>query len=220
MSYGLIVGDDRNIQFDTNRQPLEVWKHEYANSWTAVLSAGCGQGYRSGLSCSCLIAGVGVKPNTSTFVSRDAWYLYQSGTDTIEYFIGSPDSGSVPLPAWGLVTYDAAGNVIFNSNARYVKIRQIIDVNRSTLINGSSVDISHNGIENPYYIIPINWGVTAYHLGTGFGGCFKMIGVKKISATSAKIGWFVIYGTTAVSGSPPTSCFSVPDPFRVAVCTL
>lgn len=241
MSYGLIVADGGNIQFDTNRRPLEIWKHDYATNWIVFDSYGpwrplfpnSSPAYHATVSCSCLITVVAVRPTTSSYVVGMPNQLYQTNTDPIEYLVGSIDAGSAPLPSWGLVTYDAAGNVIFNSNARYLKIRQIIDIPVST-IEGTiehgwwhppdPVTITHNGIYDPYYIVPITNATVPYVTmgGTAIGPLILKLGIKKISSTSASLAWFVLCGGPGVMGIdyPFYPQISIPDPFRVAICTL
>jgi hypothetical protein len=183
-------------------------------------------GYTHTLSYSCRVIGVLLKPNYSTFVASDNRYIYQNGTNDISYAICSPDSKVGDIPAWGLVTYDQTGQLVFSSNINYLKIRTIIDVPWSYLSDGvSSYNISHANVSDPYYLIPLNWG---------YEGClvdpsnhswvrsFKMIGVKKLSSTSAQIGWFRIWGQFNMSDCPydhPVN-YNVPNPFRVAVCEV
>jgi hypothetical protein len=235
--YGLVTGVDGNIQFDTNRKVLGLQEHGYASSWTEHYVRPGIYMYTHEITCNCLIAAIAVRPSFSTIVRsfthppRPKSYvppigIVQTGTDIIEYAVYSPDVNDThAIPAWGLVTYNESGDVVFNSDVRYLKIVDIIEVNRSTLLNWGSVTISHN-VQNPFYIIPDSYGGTGYLApapgGAGTGVLYKTLGIQKVSATSAKIEWFTIEGSPAVMGfgSEIDDFFSVPNPFCVAVCTL
>ncbi len=232
-NYGLVTGLNGNIQFDTNRKVLGLLEHDSASTWTAISAYTGTLSYKYEISSDYIIAAIAVKPSYSTTVigRSDSFLLMplgiiQSGTDTIEYAVYSPDVNDIhALPTWGLVTYNEDGDVVFNSDVNYLKIVDIKDIDRSTLLNWGSVTINHD-VKNPFYIIPNNWGGGGYAApgpgGGGTGALYRSIGVRKLSETSAKIEWFYVWNTPPVMGFgyKLNDFFNVPNPFRVAICTL
>jgi hypothetical protein len=227
--YGLIVGDDYNIQFDTTRKVLGLWAHDFATSWT-LFNPGRPGGYYHSVSYACQITGVPFKAINNGPVYTDARNIYQSyecGGDNVEYAVYSPDTNnSSSLPAWGLVTYNAQGDIVFNSSVRYMKIRSIIEVARSGFVDNPldisdySITITHSGIYNPFYLIPYNYGIITWYDGIGFGGLFVRLGIQRISDTSSKIGWFTVRSTPPLGGSPLPNKIYVPNPLNIAICEL
>ena len=235
--YGLVTGINRNIQFDTSRRMPGLREHDYAYeaNWTEVEShAGFG-GFVYPISRSYTISAIAIRPRTESFaigytdnlvgVTGYIGGIAQNIPRTIEYAIYSLDINYThPIPAWGLMTYDGNGNVIFNSDINYLKIVDIIDINRSKLMNYERVTINHN-VLNPFYIIPNNnYHFHIYHSSdhTIYSIVFGTVGIRKISATSAELGAFQIFGTGKYQGWPPQydDRFFLPNPFRVAVCVL
>ena len=94
---------------------------------------------------------------------------------------------------YGLKVRNASGRIVFDSNFSYFKIKDIKTVTPPAAWDGY-VDISHSGIENPYYIltpggrkvapvekissIPDLWGYFA---------C--VLGIQKLSSTSIRVKW-------------------------------
>jgi len=224
--YGLIVGANDNIQFDTKRQMLGLMGHGYL-TFSGIYE----------ITTDYIPAAIAVRPiNLSAIIgwagsasgqyNVKLWAPFVGGETTypIEYAIYSPDANNViALPTWGMVTYDENGNVVFNSNIRYLKIVDIIDVDRSAILNLEDVTINHS-IENPFYIVPYTycqvWGYVSGPGGGGAGVYFYRLCILKLSSTSAKVKWYLAGRTPPVSGSMGTNKFSVPNPLRIAVCVL
>lgn len=245
--YGLIVGKNGNIQFDTQRQTLGLMEHGYVNEtgWTIYSTYNGTYMYTYVFPNNYNIIATAVKPNYNAFVAcatgSSTYFpgggLIQSGRDPlggiteasagpIEYAAYSPDVNQIHgIPSWGLVTYNENGEIVFNSDIRYIKIRNIIDINRSAILNFEDITIEHDEL-NPFYIVPHGYCETwEYSPGPGGGGVgivIRLLGAKKIDNYRVKIGWFVSQRSGPVYGgsffAPPV--FRVPDPLRIAVCVL
>ena len=227
--YGLIVGANDNIQFDTKRQMLGLMEHGYL-TFLGIYE----------ITTDYIPVAIAVRPiNLSAITGWANWSESVSGqynvslwapfveegiTNSIEYAIYSPDANNVTaLPTWGMVTYDENGNVVFNSNIRYLKIVDIIDVDRSAILNLEDVTINHS-IENPFYIVPYAycdvWGYVPGPGGGGGGVYFYRLCILKLSSTSAKVKWYLAGRTPPISSSMRPNKFFVPNPLRIAVCVL
>jgi len=235
IDYGLVIGVNNNIQFDSRRQVLGMWESGTATSWTQYTGGGCGNAYYHEIDSGRISAICAVRPPTGDTVclAPDACtpahsvgglgdVIVQTGTGLIEYALYSPDTNAhKPLPGWGLVTYGDRGEIVFNSGNKYLKIREIVDVDRNTLVSAGSVQIEHE-TENPYYIVPRNIRIISYYISGNFGACFRTHGVRKLSSTTAEIKVFSLFGTGPVTGSPRgiNPYIGIPNPFRIAICTL
>lgn len=253
-NYGLVTGVNGNIQFDTNRKTIGVWEHGSISSWSAIPTFDTPpfHGYVHEFNYNCNMVGIAVRPNTSTLVTGRVgkitdWNgtyiggkgnIFVSAPTTVEYAIYSPDAESRIIPSWGLLTYDENQQIVFNSGLRHLKITEIIEVNRNPLVTidnsywpgPGTVTFSHN-TPNPFYIIPNNYIEMTYTTWPGDGKMWvglhaMVIGVQKISATSAKLERFTLResgpGTPAGSGGFDylKAFFDVPNPLRIAVCVL
>ena len=244
--YGLIIGENENIQFDTKRQMLGLFERGYISetSWTPFVTAHGTTSYWYSFPDNYNPIAIAIKPPYSTFVagivakSSDfpGGGIIQSGRDPIggisysetspvDYAIYTADTNQThSIPNWGLVTYNENGEVVFNSDIRYIKIRNIIDINRSAILNFEDITIEHDEL-NPFYIVPYGYCNTWEHSpgpgGGGVGFVIRLLGAKKIDNYRVKIGWFVRQRSGVIYGSywaPPY--FRVPNPLRIAVCVL
>jgi len=256
--YGLVTGEAGNIQFDTNRKVIGAWEYGSISNWVSIPTFPSTHGYRHTFDYNCNIIGIAVRPNTSTLVGTridrvPAWEydgslgidpnwpgvggrgnIFVSSPTTIEYAIYSPDAEGRTIPSWGLITYNENQEIVFNSGLRHLKIREIIEVNRTPLVTWDNewfpgpgtVTFNHN-TPDPFYIIPNNYMFMSYQeFRKGrlfYGMCVIVIGIKKISSTSAKLERLILYQTKAeylakYGPEPPT--IDVPNPLRIAVCVL
>lgn len=129
-------------------------------------------------------------------------------------------------PNYGMMIYDASGNVIYNSDCKILKISEIFEVN----INSLPVTITHNSVD-PYYIVPYmtkmwhsaghfnpNIGLIEYYLD------YYTVGIKKLSSTQISVNWF-IYVDDGLLETPYLTnnegwVNSYYTPFRIAVCNI
>jgi len=132
---------------------------------------------------------------------------------------------NMPKPDYGMMVYDAAGNVIYNSNCKILKINEILEVD----INSLPVTLSHSSV-NPYYIVPFMSKV--WHSKGHFNPKkniieysikYYTIGIKKISPTQISANWFFCNSRPL---NTPYMTYnegwieSYHTPFRIAVCNI
>ena len=95
---------------------------------------------------------------------------------------------------YGLRVYNPGGNLVFDSGKRYFKIRSVSTFNvenPSTPTTFPYVDISHPDISDPFYILaPGSFCILTDVRPEGYWAYYDMIGFKKLSATSVRVGWF------------------------------
>ena len=131
---------------------------------------------------------------------------------------------NTPASGYGMRIKDAAGNLIYHSLSSYFKIIQLNTINLAapSLASKPSTDISHSSIVNPFYILtPTGHYYTDYDEsppGTyNFHRC--KIGLKKIDATSVRVGWFNFH-TSSIPGVPS----GVPEGFnptcKLIICQI
>ena len=98
---------------------------------------------------------------------------------------------------YGLRVYNPGGNLVFDSGKRYFKVRSVhtFNVENPSAATSPYVDISHPDTSNPFYILtPGSFFLLCWDCGSSLGYCvaFGMIGLKKLSATSVRVGWFLV----------------------------
>lgn len=122
----------------------------------------------------------------------------------------------------GFFVWNKKGHIVFNSNLEYLKIHSIETVTMSSPSAAFGVSgeqtITHSDISNPFYLVTFNHyykplAICVWEDGTyGHSIANKTVGLKKVSATSVKIGWYD-YGTWYYGTSYPTVDVDVtPDP--------
>lgn len=143
------------------------------------------------------------------------------GTTAFPYLIYSMDAHSTPS-GYGLTVFDENGSVVFNSGNRYLKIREVktVATSQSALDSPTKyVDVTHSET-SAYYILPLGrfWYPTQF--GGQWGGILFYLALKKLSATSVRVGWQSIHQTGPVSGDPIPGRIELPLPLRLAVCAF
>jgi len=95
--------------------------------------------------------------------------------------------------SYGLLVYNAAGELCFDSGKSYFKVYSVTNVSLSAPAKATfpSTDITHAGISNPFYILtPVSYYLNMYPLDATFTNMdAKMVGLKKLSSTSVRVGW-------------------------------
>ena len=117
---------------------------------------------------------------------------------------------------YGLRVYNSDSDLVFDSGKKYFDIVQVdqITLGNPTINGGVPFvkpyeDITHSAISNPYYILsPIGfWWYSARDF-TKYVYFIFRIGLKQISATSVRVGWFCYWrgftGGAAQTGYNPT----------------
>lgn len=99
------------------------------------------------------------------------------------------------------------GEFIFSDIGEHLKIKEIRNI---TLTDDTSnyVDISHPNIKNPYYILISNGLI----IEPGVGNYFYTVGVKKLSDTSFRVGWFWTYKVFVASNTIDNE-----DPYQLLI---
>jgi len=94
---------------------------------------------------------------------------------------------------YGLRIYNPGGNLVFDSGKRYFKVRSVhtFSVENPSGTVYPYVDISHPDTSNPFYILtPGSFFFRCWETAQGYRVAIGMIGLKKLSATSVRVGWF------------------------------
>ena len=94
---------------------------------------------------------------------------------------------------YGLRIYNPGGNLVFDSGKRYFKVRSVhtFSVENPSGTVYPYVDISHPDTSNPFYILtPGSFFFLCWETVQGYRVALGMMGLKKLSATSVRVGWF------------------------------
>ena len=147
-----------------------------------------------------------VQPNTDHFICVDA--LSMSGSSYVGVYFVTEYGESTTIAyriykaiptivgaGYGIRIYDAAGYPVFDSGHRYLKIVSISAINLAnpTYASNPYTNISHAAISNPYYFLTQRgWYVNSTSVPSVMNH-FKKIGIKKLTSTSVRVGWFNFY---------------------------
>lgn len=115
---------------------------------------------------------------------------------------------------YGLRIYNDSGLLVFDSGKSYFKIMQINDITL-TADGTSYTDISHPAVSNPFYLLT-NWNLYIAYAGpTPYVHSFiYYIGVKPLTSTSVRVGWFYC-------GAIPAQVNQTQNPsFKLITCAL
>jgi len=219
--FGMIIGENGNIILDTNKMVLGVITSGITTAWGTINYISQAR-YYYGMSLAETIGAIAIKPTYSgySFVFKNA--IRSTIQDSIEYIVYGPNVNSDrPIPQYGLVIYDADGNVVYNSNNKYMKIVEIINVSYSVITRPGFIEttIYHN-TANPFYIMPINYYIIPYNATPLLAGVsYSCLGLKMLSPTSVSIRRIEEHRTGPVTAQPgPPPKLNVPNPFRIALC--
>ena len=127
---------------------------------------------------------------------------------------------------YGLRVKDASGNIVFHSADSYFKIKSVNSVNLGTpsLNSYPYSDVTHGSDSNPYYILN-DCGVyvtAAVEHWVGFSvWTFALcrIGIKKLSSTSVRVGWFP-FAVITIPGSPSGVNVGYNPTVKLIVCEI
>ena len=103
------------------------------------------------------------------------------------------ETPNVSGETYGLRVYNPGGNLVFDSGERYFKVRSVhtFNVEDPSWTTLPYVDISHPDTSNPFYILsPGSFCILTDVRPEGYIADYGMIGLKKLSATSVRVGWF------------------------------
>jgi len=146
---------------------------------------------------------IAIQPSDTTGYTSMMGYN-KNGSNWIGFRVGSNIGSSFNWKAYiahptakaenyGLVVYDAASEIIFDSARTYFKIYSV--TTGIALSGNGNQTITHSGISNPYYL----WGPERFQLvGQFVGGhwfeLFIRTCIKKVDATSVMLAWQILGG--------------------------
>ena len=209
--YGLKVKNNSGeIQIDSTYRNLSL---DESGSGVTISNDNSEGGFytRVTLVSSPLAALILVRPNTDDFVAVKSYY--KSGSDfagvdlvtmqqqsTIVDWKSYRENRVVSGDNYGLLVYNSAGELCFDSGKSYFKIHSVHSITLANPTNqeadlGPYEDISHAGISNPYYILsPASYWLKYNPPAQSSSIRAWLIGMKKLTSTSVRIGWFAHFG--------------------------
>lgn len=204
--YGLLIKNNNSeIQIDSTYRNLSL---DESDTSVSIINNNTGAGYhtRITLASSALIPLVLTRPNTDRFVTVRNYY--KSGSNFAGADIVTERNQSTTIDwksyrenrvasgeSYGLLVYNSAGDLCFDAGKNYFKIHSVhtgISLNSppQEVAYGDYQDITHAGISNPYYILsPCSYWMRTY--GGPYEANLWLIGLKQISSTVIRVGWFV-----------------------------
>lgn len=214
MAYGLRVKNSSGeLQIDSTYRNLAYAEGASGAVITNSYIPGNG-GYSTliSIASNLLIPLILIRPNTNRFVTIENYQRNGSNnytgfkvitelnqSTTIDWRCYRETSSNPS--GYGLRVKDSSGNMIFSSLLNYFKIYSVSTITLnppSRTWPGYEIrpyqDISHAGISNPYYILtPVGDYIVSEPgdiYGTFWRFMYCKIGIKKLSSTSVRVGWF------------------------------
>lgn len=125
---------------------------------------------------------------------------------------------------YGLRVKDSSGNIVFHSYNSFFKIKSVNSVNLSAPSYNSFPysDITHNGDSDPYYILTDCgfWVTNAVETQPGMWTFMLCrIGIKKLSSTSVRVGWFP-FAVLVIPGAPSGTNTGYNPTIKLVVCEV
>lgn len=225
--YGLLIKNvSGGIQIDSKSRNLSL---DQSGSGVTISNNNTTDGYytRINITASPLVPLVLIRPSTDDFAGIRSYYKSGSNFAGIDATTMQNQNTLIDLKTYrenitpsaethGLRVYNSGGNLCFDSGKSYFKIFSVHTINLAAPSNaysdlGPYTDIIHSGISNPFYILsPNSFWVLAEP--PAYAGPLRMymIGMKKLTATSVRIGWFACinclhtYTTPLSGGNNPT----------------
>ncbi len=209
--YGLLIKNVANeIQIDSKYRNLSL---DQSGNGVTISNNNTESGYytRINITASPLVPLALIRPSTDDFVGVRNYYKSGSnfaGIDVITMHSQSTlidwrsyrENIAPSTETYGLRVYNPSGNLCFDSGKSYFKISSVHTLSLATPSNAGSdlgpyTDITHSGISDPYYILSPNslWVLVSPPPETGNLREY-MIGMKKLTSTSVRIGWFAYRG--------------------------
>jgi len=165
------------------------------------------------LTSSTLVPLILMRPNTDRFISVKNYHKTNDNFDRVDIITeANSDSAisteidwrsyrenrTVSEESYGLLVYNANGDLCFDSGKRYFKIHSVHSIALDSPVDGDIEygdyeDITHSGISNPFYLLsPASIYVTFvfFNPPNYYYNAFWSIGMKKLTSTSVRVGWF------------------------------
>ncbi|MCP3940049.1 MAG: hypothetical protein GY710_01010 [Desulfobacteraceae bacterium] len=123
---------------------------------------------------------------------------------------------------YGLRIYNTSNQLCFDSGKTYLKIHSVHDLSLGlpTPTNEVYQNITHADVVNPYYILSSNNSVLLgqyLHNPPVWALRGLLVGLKKISTTAVRVGWFQVYNGWNGSASYK-DLFGINDPVKLVIC--
>ena len=204
--YGLRIKNSASeIQIDSTYRNLSL--HE-SNAAQTVSNANTDAGYytTAAIASSPLVPIILIKPNTDYFVFMES-YVLSAGNytgvrlvterlqTTVMGWACYRENIAPSAQVYGLRVYNPGGNLVFDSGRYYFKIRSVhtVSLGNPTAATFPYVDITHAATSDPFYILaPSSYSSNASPASGGTAVILKRVGLKKLSATSVRVGWFYL----------------------------
>jgi len=159
-----------------------------------------------------------IQPNTDRFVSLESLIrvagiftqfriITESSAETIVKWKSYRETPQKSTDNYGLRIYNRQQQVVFDSGQPYFKVHSVVSISLSNPSwgNSPSYDYTHSTISNPFYILSAQ--------GYWFSGAYsprpkpspwvrQKIGLKSLSSTSIRVGWFGFRTGTAAPELP------------------
>ena len=207
--YGLILKNNSGeIQIDSTYRNLSL--DESGDSET-ISNDNTQSGFYTGVSItsSPLVPLILIRPDTDRFVaignyskSSDNFtgvdFVTEAGTSTDIDWKSYRENREASGDTYGMLVYNSSGQLCFDSGKSYFKIKSITtgieldDPSPGFGLVSDYQDITHSGISDPYYIVSPSafWLITWQHASNQSGLQLYLIGIKKLTSTSVRVGWF------------------------------
>ena len=212
--YGLLVkNDSEDIQIDSTYRNLSLDESDTSES---ILFDNT-NGISVALTASSLVPLIAIRPSTTRYVALKGYHKTGSNFDA---FLMHPESHDWPYSAiyidwksyrenrsasgedYGLLVYNASGGLCFDSGLEYLKIREVhsitlgdphFDAYNNLVLDNET--ITHSNYSNPYYVLSRNtyWTITNPGPPPLFNVALLTVGVKKVSSSSVRVGWFITH---------------------------
>lgn len=208
--YGLVVkNNNQEIQIDSKYRNLSL---DQSGSGVSISNGNTSAtAYtRINVAASPLLPLVLIQPNTDDYITVRNYYKSGSnfsGVDVVTKYNQSTtinwksyrENRTLSNEDYGLLVYNSGNNLCFDSGKDYFKIYSVhTGINLSSppagLLDGDYSDISHDGISNPYCILSSNsfWQRMTHNPQANYANIYLwVIGFKKLSSTSIRIGWYI-----------------------------
>jgi hypothetical protein len=234
--YGLIIKNDSGeIQIDSTYRNLSLDQSGTSESISNDNTSG-GAYTRIAITPSPLVPIVLIRPNTDRFVCVRNYYKSGSNFTGVDIVTERSQSTGIDWQSYrenrtasgddyGLLVYNSSGDLCFDSGKNYFRI---VSITESIILddppvgyaNGDYQDVTHTGISDPYYILTPSsyWLRGEYNPAppriTRFA--LWMIGIKKLSSTSVRVGWFC-FGSYGIGGDVHENAGNNPT-MKLLVC--
>ena len=229
-NYGLLVRNaDHEIQIDSTYRNLSL-DQEGATTLHRSNSE-TGYYHKLYINSSHLVPVFLMQPPSNGFVALRSYHKNNNNFDRIDI---APEKDGLLIDwqcyrenrtpsneTYGFRVFNPNHNLCFDSGKHYFKIHSVHSLTLEPAYNQSLhyKDISHPDISNPYYILtPSSFCYEVWPVGsTGYSNAFYyLMGLKKLSSTSVRVGWFLFLTETWLAYTVKQFC--VNNTVKLIVC--